>query len=56
MMVSNKINKKQTLIGRVAEKAQLRKIGSLNESTILIVYGRRRVGKTALIESVYADR
>jgi AAA+ ATPase superfamily predicted ATPase len=48
--------KKQVLIGRITEQAELRRIGALKESAILIVYGRRRVGKTELIESVYADR
>jgi len=56
MIEVKKIHRKQILIGRIAEQAELRRIGLLNESAILVVYGRRRVGKTELIESVYADR
>lgn len=56
MIKFNKKNKKQVLIGRVVEQAELRRIGALGESAIMVVYGRRRVGKTELIESVYADR
>ncbi len=35
---------------------RLSDIGAQNEPAIVIVYGRRRVGKTALIERAYGDR
>ena len=56
MLKTKKINKNHRLTGRVDEQAELRRVGALGESAILVVYGRRRVGKTELIESVYADR
>lgn len=50
------IKQNQRLIGRHAETEELRRIGDLGEASILVVYGRRRVGKTALIESTFAGR
>lgn len=52
----DKTKEKQYLIGRSAETVELRRIGDLPESSILVIYGRRRVGKTSLIESVFAKR
>jgi len=43
-------------IGRVEEIKKLTQIGNGKEAALLIVYGRRRVGKTELIEHVYCDR
>ena len=43
-------------IGRGAERNLLQEISAQNQSAILIVYGRRRVGKTELIEQTYRQR
>lgn len=43
-------------IGRSFERAKLADISEWNESAIIVVYGRRRVGKTELIEQTYRDR
>ena len=45
-----------TFVGRFEELEKLQRIGNLNQSAIVIVYGRRRVGKTALLERAFADR
>lgn len=44
------------LIGREKEQAILQRALRSNESEMVAVIGRRRVGKTYLIRSVYADR
>jgi uncharacterized protein len=44
------------LIGREEEILTLKELLDSNESELVSVIGRRRVGKTFLIESVYADR
>jgi len=46
----------ENFVGRHAEWKRLITLGKSQESSILIVYGRRRVGKTELLEQVYADR
>jgi AAA+ ATPase superfamily predicted ATPase len=43
-------------IGREHEIARLREIAAQNESAIIVVHGRRRVGKTELIEQVFRER
>jgi AAA+ ATPase superfamily predicted ATPase len=43
-------------IGRLAERARLTAISERESATILVVYGRRRVGKTELIEQCFAGR
>lgn len=48
--------RKISLLGREREIAQLNKISNLGEAAIVIVYGRRRVGKTELIEQTFSDR
>jgi len=46
-----------TFVGRHAEWENLKAIGETpKEPSILIVYGRRRIGKTELLEQVYAER
>lgn len=56
MIVPKKINKMKHFVGRHAEWERLTSIGHTKEPAILIVYGRRRVGKTELLEQVYAER
>ncbi|GJM07081.1 MAG: ATPase [marine bacterium B5-7] len=53
---SEKIQQNQELIGREREIATLRQIGQSQEAQIVIMYGRRRVGKTELLEQVYRER
>lgn len=43
-------------VGREYELSKLAQIGNASEASIIIVYGRRRVGKTALIEQAFHDR
>jgi len=54
-MNSNRIDKQQ-IIGREREREFLTKIANSKESSIIIVHGKRRVGKTTLIEEVYKNR
>ena len=44
------------IVGRTAELSQLSRIGLSKRAAIVIVYGRRRVGKTTLIEHAYRER
>lgn len=46
----------KNFVGRRAEWERLNELGQKSEPAILIVYGRRRVGKTELLEQVYANR
>ncbi|GJM06360.1 MAG: ATPase [marine bacterium B5-7] len=43
-------------IGRSRERKQLCKIGQSDEAEIVVLYGRRRVGKTELLEQCYRER
>jgi len=43
------------LIGRAKEQALLRELLTTNESEFVALYGRRRVGKTFLAETVYRE-
>lgn len=43
-------------IGRIFEREKLSKIAEAHEASILVVYGRRRVGKTELIEQTFINR
>ncbi len=47
---------KENFIGRSLEWKKLAQIGDADLPQILIVYGRRRIGKTELIEQVYQKR
>ncbi|MES2199162.1 MAG: ATP-binding protein [Chlamydiota bacterium] len=55
-MIPKKITKMKNFIGRTFEWNRLSSLGGSREPCILVVYGRRRVGKTELLEQVYADR
>jgi uncharacterized protein len=48
--------KSAPFVGRKVPLQRLREIAAQQESAIVIVYGRRRVGKTALIEYAYGNR
>lgn len=43
-------------IGRINELAQLAVVQKAGEAAMIVVYGRRRVGKTTLIEKAFGDR
>ena len=45
----------KTLIGRKKEQAILQKVLQSEEAEMVAVIGRRRVGKTYLVQSVYKD-
>ena len=51
-----RIKIKKNFIGRTAELERLHKIGTAHEASIIIMYGRRRIGKTELIEQAFRDR
>ena len=44
------------LIGRAYPFEYLQKVGQASEASILIMYGRRRVGKTTLLEQAFRQR
>ena len=46
----------EKLIGRQKEIAQLQKCMEANQAQLIIVYGRRRVGKTFLINNFFNGR
>lgn len=56
MLFPVKIRKMDNFVGRLSERARLTALGEVAEPAILIVYGRRRIGKTELLEQAYADR
>ena len=43
------------LIGRKQEQKELRRLFESDEAELVVVYGRRRVGKTYLVNQVFAD-
>jgi len=44
-----------TIIGRKQEQKELRRLFSSDEAEMVVVYGRRRVGKTFLVNQVFAQ-
>lgn len=48
--------KKKRIIGRIKETERLHKIDQSGRPEFVAVYGRRRVGKTFLIDQLYGDR
>lgn len=55
-MKPNVIKINQHFVGRTLEWERLCAIGITNEPSIIIMYGRRRVGKTELLEQVFRER
>ena len=47
---------KELIIGRETEQQQLQNAYESNESQLVIIYGRRRIGKTFLINHVFKDK
>jgi uncharacterized protein len=50
------ITENKTFIERRFEQTLLKQIAESNEASIVIVYGRRRVGKTEMLEQTYRNR
>lgn len=50
------VRKKKNFIGREFEFERLKKIAASKEASIIVMYGRRRVGKTELLEQAFKDR
>ena len=46
----------ERIIGREKEQKELQKLYNMNKSILLAVYGRRRVGKTYLINEFFGDK
>lgn len=50
------IETKSDFVGRLHELEALKKINASKEASIIIMYGRRRVGKTELLEQAFKNR
>lgn len=50
------IDLKKNFIGRSLELERLQKIGNAGDASIIVMYGRRRVGKTELLEQSFRER
>lgn len=55
-MYPKPIHANQQFIGRKVELSRLAQIADADEASIVVVYGRRRVGKTELIEQAFRNR
>jgi len=55
-MNSFQVKASKTFVGRERERAQFRQLEKRSEASVIIVYGRRRVGKTELIEQHFRRR
>lgn len=55
MITPLKVKENQSFIGRSFELKKLAQTTHTQEANIVVVYGRRRVGKTALIEHAYKN-
>lgn len=53
-MIFHKVNKNQGFIGRESELRRLHEFENLDRAAIFVMYGRRRVGKTELIEQAFS--
>jgi uncharacterized protein len=51
-----RVKPKENFIGRSFELEQLKQIGEAQEASIIVMYGRRRVGKTELLEQAFRTR
>jgi AAA+ ATPase superfamily predicted ATPase len=50
------VKTKKNFIGREFEFVRLKKIAASKEASIIVMYGRRRIGKTELLEQAFKDR
>lgn len=44
------------MIGRVQERKELNRLYDRNKSELVAIYGRRRVGKTFLVDETFENR
>ncbi len=51
-----KIKEKKNFIGRKTELERLQEISASGNASIIIMYGRRRIGKTELLEQAFRER
>ena len=58
LLVSLWQNKKtmESIIGRKKEQKELEQVYNSNKAEFVVVYGRRRVGKTYLVREYFQDR
>lgn len=56
MLFPKAVKPNKNFIGRAFEISKLDQISKLREASMVIIYGRRRVGKTELIEQVFRER
>lgn len=47
---------KENFVGRPVELKRLKQLGEMEQPQLLVVYGRRRVGKTELLEQTYRQQ
>ncbi len=50
------INENLSFVDRIDEMERLRSIATRGEASIIIMYGRRRIGKTELLEQTFRER
>lgn len=55
-MKPKEIKENKSFVGRDYELERLKEIGNRKESSIIVTYGRRRVGKTELMEQAFRKR
>lgn len=55
-MKSKQIHANKQFIGRKFELSRLAQIAAADEASLVVVYGRRRVGKTELVEQAFRNR
>lgn len=55
-MIPYQVKVNQQFVGRESEIDQLKKIDKSGKASVFVIYGRRRVGKTELIEQTYRNR
>lgn len=56
MLQPKKVPLNKQFIGRSNELEELAKIANMDEASIIVTYGRRRVGKTELLEQAFRNR
>jgi len=44
------------MVGREKEKKELDKLYASNQAELVAIYGRRRIGKTYLVDEVFQDK
>ncbi len=55
-MKSLSIPENKSFVGRTYELEKLESIGNMNEASIIVMYGRRRIGKTELLEQAFRKK